>query len=216
MSWCNQLNINGNTFNLYILAYGWYKKSMRFKKRTVVATGLGVVLVLAVVLISFFDNFFPFTRGTMLKIMSGRADLEVRNVLYREVGGDGTRWEIRAKKASYLRKQNQAYFDQVEVKLFLPDSQMIMLTGDQGRLDTVARDMQISGNVGITSVNGERFITDSLHYSADEKRLHTDAPVLMETPRMEIRGVGMSLSLQSKDIVVFSRVRARVKQVGRE
>jgi LPS export ABC transporter protein LptC len=183
---------------------------MRFQKRTLTIAGLGVV-ILAAVLIIFFDKFSPLSPATMLKIMSDRADLEVKNVLYREVGGDGNKWEIRAKKASYLRKQNQAYFDQVEVKLFLPDGKVILLAADKGQLDTATMDMKISGNVGVTSVSGERFATDSLQYSADEQRLHTEAAVLMETPRMQIRGVGMSLSLQNMDIVLYSRVRARIE-----
>jgi LPS export ABC transporter protein LptC len=184
---------------------------MRLQKRTLTITSLGVVLVLAAVLIIFFEKFSPLSTATMLKIMSDRADLEVKNVLYREVGGDGNKWEIRAQKASYQRKQNQAYFDQVEVKLFLPDGKVIVLAADKGQLDTATRDIKISGNVGVTSVSGERFATDYLQYSADQQRLHTDATVLMETPRMEIRGVGMSLSLQNKEIVVYSRVRARIK-----
>lgn len=184
---------------------------MRFQKRTLMIAVLGVVLLLAAVLVIFFDKLSPLSRETMLKIMSDRADLEVKNILYREVGGDGNKWEIRAKKASYLRKQNQAYFDQVEVKLFLPDNKVVLLAADKGQLDTATRDMKISGNVGVISVNGERFATDYLQYSAHEQRLHTDATILMETPRMQIRGVGMSLSLQNKDIVLFSSVRARIK-----
>jgi LPS export ABC transporter protein LptC len=184
---------------------------MRFQKRTLILTVLGVVLVLAAVWIIFFDKLSPLSTATMLKIMSDRADLEVKNVLYREVGGDGNKWEIRAKKASYLRKQNQANFDQVEVKLFLPDGKVIILAAEKGQLDTATRDMKISGNVGVTSESGERFATDYLQYSAAGQRLHTDAAVLMETPHMQIRGVGMSLSLQNKDIVLFSKVRARIK-----
>jgi LPS export ABC transporter protein LptC len=174
-------------------------------------TGLSVVLVVAAVLIIFFDKLSPLSPTTMLKIMSDRADLEVKNVLYREVGEDGNKWEIRAKKASYLRKLNQAFFDQVDVKLVLPDGKVIVLAADKGQLNTATGDLKISGNVGVTSVSGEHFVTDYLNYSADEKRLHTDATILMETPRMQIRGVGMSLSLQNKDIVVYSRVRARIK-----
>ena len=187
---------------------------MRFQKRTFIIAGLGVVLVIAMASITFLEKVLPLSPATMLKIISGRADLEVNNVLYREVGGDGNKWEIRAKKASYLRKQNQATFDQVEVKLFLPDSKVVVLAADRGELDTATRDMEISGNVGVTSASGEHFTTDYLHYSAQGQRLHTDAMVLMETPRMQIQGVGMSLSLQNKDIVLHSRVRARIKSMG--
>ena len=186
---------------------------MRFKKRTLIMAGLGMVLVVAAGLIIFFHIFAPLSSETLLKIMSDRADLEVQNVLYREVGGDGTKWEIRAKKAIYLRRKNQASFDQVKVNLFLPDGKEIVLTGYKGQLDTATREMKILGNVIIISASGERFATDYLQYSADEQRLHTEAEVRVETPRMKIQGVGMSLSLLNKDIVLFSKVHARIEQM---
>ena len=175
--------------------------------------GLGMVLVVAAGLILFLEIFAPFASEPLLKIMSDRADLEVHNVLYREVGGDGTKWEIRAKKASYLRKKNEASFDQVEVKLFLPDGKVIVLTGDKGQLDTATRDIKILGNVIVIAMGGERFATDYLQYSADEQRLHTEAEVSLETPGLQIRGVGLSLSLQNKDLVLFSKVHASIKQM---
>ena len=178
-----------------------------------VIAGLGISLALAAGLIIFFEILSPISPGTVLKILSDRADLEVQNVLYREVGGDGTKWEIRAKRASYLRKKNEASFDRVEVKLYLPDGKIIVLTGDKGQLDTATRNMQILGNVTITSVSGERFATDNLQYSADEQKFHTEAEVRMETPGLQIRGVGMSLSLQNRDIVLLSRVHAQIRQM---
>ncbi len=184
--------------------------NMKFQKKTLIFAGLAVVLVSSVIVLFFFKEYNVYPEK-ILKIMSDKADLEVRNVLYREVGRDDTKWEIRAEKASYRKKENLALFDKMEVNLFLSDGKTIVMTGEKGQFDTSTKDMQINGNVGIISGGGAHFTTDSLHYSSGEKRLHTGAAVLMETPQMQIRGVGMSLSLKNSNVVILSKVHARIK-----
>ncbi|MCG6537044.1 MAG: LPS export ABC transporter periplasmic protein LptC [Syntrophales bacterium LBB04] len=188
---------------------------MSSQKRTFIIAGVGLVLIMSALLILFLKIFSPVSPETMLKIMSNRADLEVRNVLYREVGADDTKWEIRARKASYLMKDNQAVFDQVEVKFFLSDGAQVVLAGDKGQLNTATNDMDVSGNVGITSGQDDHFTTDYLQYSAAEKKFHTKGAVVLENTRMRTEGVGMSFSLMNKEVVLLSRVHAKIKMVER-
>jgi len=183
---------------------------MKFQKKTFILTGLAAALVLSATVIFFFKG-SGISPEKMLNITSDRADLEVKNALYRELGHDGSKWEIRAEKASYRKTKNLAFFDKLEVKLFLSSGKSVVMTGDTGQMNTATKDMQINGKVGITSSSGERFKTDYLHYSYADKRLHTEATVLMETPRMQIRGVGMSFSLKNRDLVLLSKVQARIK-----
>ncbi len=116
----------------------------------------------------------------LLKIMSDRVDLQVRNVHYTEVGDSGMKWEIRADTARYQKKENLAFFDKLTVKLVMKDGKTFVMTGDQGRLNTESRDMEIEGNVGIVSENGDRFKTDRLRYRNADKVIETDRPVVME------------------------------------
>ena len=186
---------------------------MKFQKKTFILAGLAVALVLLAAVIFFFreSKESEISPEKMLNITSDRTDLEVRNALYREVGNDGSKWEIRAEKAIYWKKKNLAFFDKMEVKLLLSSGKNMVITGETGQMNTDTKDMQINGKVGITSSSGERFKTDYLHYSYADKRLHTEAAVLMETPRMQIKGVGMSLSLKNRDVVLLSKVQARIK-----
>ncbi|MDO8721972.1 MAG: LPS export ABC transporter periplasmic protein LptC, partial [Syntrophales bacterium] len=183
---------------------------MKFQKKTFILAGLAAALVLSATVIFFFKE-SGISPENLLNITSDRADLEVRNALYKELGDDGSKWEIQAEKASYNKKKNLAFFDKIEVKLFLSSGKHVVMKGETGQMNTATKDMQINGKVGITSSSGERFKTDYLHYSYADKRLHTDAAVLMETPRMQIRGVGMSFSLKNRDVVLLSKVRARIK-----
>jgi LPS export ABC transporter protein LptC len=146
----------------------------------------------------------------LLKIMSDRVDLQVRNVHYTEVGDSGMKWEIKADAARYQKKENLAFFDNLTVKLVMKDGMTFVMTGDHGRFNTESRDMEIEGNVGIVSENGDRFATDRLRYRNADKVVETDRPVAMENKSVKISGVGMVVSLEGKQVAILSQVRARL------
>ncbi len=85
-----------------------------------------------------------------------------------------------------------------------------VMTGDHGRLNTESRDMEIEGNVGIVSENGDRFATDRLRYRNADKVIETDRPVVMENEAIRVSGVGMVVSLEGKKVTILSQVRARL------
>ena len=146
----------------------------------------------------------------LLKIMSDRVDLQVRNVHYTDVGDSGMKWEITADAARYQKKDNLALFDKLAVKLILKDGMTFMMTGDHGRVDTESREMEIEGNVVIVSENGDRFATDRLRYRNADKVIETDRPVVMENETIRVSGVGMVVSLEEKKVSILSQVRARL------
>jgi LPS export ABC transporter protein LptC len=146
----------------------------------------------------------------LLKVMSDRVDLQVRDVHYTEVGDSGVKWDIRADTARYQKKENLAVFEKLAVKLVMKDGKTFVMTGDHGRLNTESRDMEIEGNVGIVSENGDRFATDRLHYRNADRVIETDRPVAMESEGAHITGVGMVVSLEEKKVAILSHVRARL------
>jgi len=146
----------------------------------------------------------------LLKIMSDRVDLQVRNVHYTEVGDSGVKWEIKADAARYQKKENLAFFENLSVKLIMKDGMTFVMTGDRGRFNTESRDMEIEGNVGIVTENGDRFATDRLRYRNAEKVVETDRPVAMGNESIQVNGVGMVVSLEAKKVAILSQVRARL------
>jgi LPS export ABC transporter protein LptC len=149
-----------------------------------------------------------------LRIMAENVDLQVQNVTYTDVGSSGEKWEVKADSARYMRGEKIALFDRVAVKLILADGQTFHLTGDQGRLKTDLKDMDITGNVVILSDRGDRFTTERLRYVHAEKKIFTTDPVFMENDRLKVRGVGLTLRLDSRDLKLSSRVQAETKPAG--
>jgi LPS export ABC transporter protein LptC len=144
----------------------------------------------------------------LLKIMSDKVDLQVRNVHFTEVGDSGMKWDVKADTARYQKKENLAFFEKIIVKLVMKDGRTFLMNGDRGSFRTDSRDMEIEGNVGIVSENGDRFTTDRLRYINTGKVIETDRPVSMENDHIRVIGVGMVFPLDGNKVSLLSQVRA--------
>ena len=183
---------------------------MKLKKKRVIIAGavIGVVLLVVAGMVSQWRK-IPLT--SPLKILPDNVDLQVKNVLYTQVGDSDTKWEIKADTARYFKKENLVLFDKVTVTLETRNGRTFVLTGDKGQLNTNTKDIGIIGNVEIISDNGDHLTTDRLTYSQGDERFHTNSAIVMENPRMRVEGVGMSLSLKNEELTLFSRVSAQTK-----
>lgn len=181
-------------------------REMKINRKTVlIVVILVMVLSLAVV---FVIRLSGAPEKALLKIMADKVDLQIKDVRYTDVGDSGMKWEITADTARYLKKENLALFEKVTVRLLLKDGRTFVMNGDQGRLHTQSRDMEIDGNVGIVSGNGERFVTDRIRYRSGPRRIETDRPVTMENGNVRINGVGMIFHLDGNKLTLLSQIRA--------
>lgn len=183
---------------------------MKFKKRTKIFVGFIILAVIVAFSVFIIEN--RKTPNNLLKILPDKVDLQIKNVRYTDVAESGMKWEINADTARYIKKENVAIFDKVAIKLITKDGKIFLMTGDEGNLKTNTKDMKVSGNVKIISNNGDSFTTDNLNYSNSDKRFYTDASVMMENPRMKIRGKGMSLSLKDEKLALLSGVKAQINK----
>lgn len=180
------------------------------RKRKVIVVLVMAVLVIAAVIIVIGVKRSP--EKPLLKIMSDKVDLQVRNVHYTEVGDSGMKWEVTADTARYQRQDNLAFFDKITVRLVMKDGRSLVITGDRGRVKTDSQDMEIEGNVKVVSEQGDRFSTDLLFYRNAGKVIETDRPVLMESQYGSVSGVGMVFPLEENRFSILSQVRSNFSE----
>jgi len=146
-----------------------------------------------------------------LKILPDKVDLQAKDVLYTEVGRGDVKYEIRAKTVRYLKKENTADFEDVNVKVIMPKGKVYTITSDRGTYDTEKKNISMTGHVVVESDIGEWITTDRINYIDAEKKIHTDAPVKMVNKDIEIKGIGMTFMLDNKHLTLFRQVRATVR-----
>ena len=148
----------------------------------------------------------------VLKVISERVDLQIKDFHYTEVGDPDLAWEINADTARYIRKDDITLFENVEIKLVFSNGGIYTITGEKGSLHTDTKDMDIYENVVAVSNNGDRFETDSLYYTHSSRRIHAKGTVKMTRPGTDVKGVGMILSLKDRRATLLSNVSAVIKK----
>jgi len=183
---------------------------LKSRKGKVIAVLVAAVVLIAAAIIVIGVKRTP--EKALLKIMSDKVDLQVRNIHYTEVGDTGMKWEVRADAARYQKQDNLAFFDKITVRLVMKDGRNLVITGDRGRIKTDSQDMEIEGNVTIVSEEGDRFSTDRLYYRNAGKVIETDRPVLMENRYARVSGVGMVFPLEENRVSILSQVKSNFSE----
>ncbi|MBN2515308.1 MAG: LPS export ABC transporter periplasmic protein LptC [Deltaproteobacteria bacterium] len=171
----------------------------------------GIILVFLIIVVTVFIVYHGLEKKDgegVLKIISDKADLYVRDFHYTEVGDGESTWVIDADSAQYIRKKNLALLKNVKVKFFTSDGKTFFMTGKEGQLYTDSRNMDLRGNVQIISDSGDRFVTECINYSYSEKKVYTQNPVTLENSQLKITGVGLTIMLTTKTISLLSDVSA--------
>ena len=181
-----------------------------FKSRKKIVL-IGALFVLVILVCVWLKQDGKIEKDVLLKILPEKVDLHVKDVHYTEVGDPDSTWEINADSAKYVREDNLVFFNNIRIKLIMSDGRTFVMTGDEGCLCTDTKDIEVNGNVEVISDKGDRFITDHLNYCSSDKRIYTDGHVTMKNQQMEISGVGMSLSIKTKKVTLFSTVTAIIK-----
>ena len=113
---------------------------MKFHKKKLILAAVLLVIILLAAVNLFLKGSPIISPEKLLRIKSDKVDLEVKNILYREVGeADDAKWEIKARKASYMKKANKAIFENLEARVFLSDGRTFLMTGAMGQMDTETR-----------------------------------------------------------------------------
>ena len=182
---------------------------MKLNKKTVIISVIIIVAIIAVV--GFLIKSGKVRPEKALKILPENIDVQIKGFDFTEVGEGNSKWEVKADTVQYIKKQNLAIFDKVRAKLTTADGKIYTMTGDKGQMLNDAKDVEIKGNVVIVSDSGDRFTTDYLKYSDAQKKIYTDAPVLMENKRMKLRGVGLTIYMNTGELNLSSGVKARIQ-----
>jgi LPS export ABC transporter protein LptC len=172
---------------------------------------LSLILVAVIAVLFFLWEQGKEAGKNILKVLPDNVDVQVRDVLYTDASADGSKWEIRAKTVTFVRKENLALFDQVVVKLNPSDGRTFIMTGQKGRFWTATKDLDVTGDVVIISDKGDRITMDVLRYSDRDKILSTDSDVTLDNDTTRLKGRGMRIDINKRHVLIMSHVNAMIK-----
>jgi LPS export ABC transporter protein LptC len=135
--------------------------------------------------------------------------------------GQGTReWELWADEALAFKGKNFWRLQRVRATLFSENGVEFKVTGEEGEIETISKNLKISGNVVTRSSNGYVFKTETVSYESKDRKLQSPGAVEMTGPRDEdgsrlvLKGLDLTADLRSSVMRISRQVTAEKRFTG--
>lgn len=136
------------------------------------------------------------------------ADMAMQTVRLVENRGERTEWELEADSSETFQEENLTVLKNVRATFYPEEQPVIHVSGREGRLSMDTKDMIIRGDVTVQSESGYALKTEELRYNAEKKQVETDQAVEMAQEGLFVQGVGLTVNIDGKSLVVRRDVKA--------
>ena len=145
-----------------------------------------------------------------MKQAAETADLTLEEIHYVETKGDKKEWELRAKSGQHFRKDDYTTLEDLTVTFYAAEGRIITLRGDEGSMKG-RKEIEVRGDVVITSSDGYRVSTNSLRFDDAKQQIFTEDPVMFEGKRLQVQGVGAVVDLKTKKLFILRKVQTVIE-----
>jgi LPS export ABC transporter protein LptC len=146
-----------------------------------------------------------------LKISTDGADARLEKIRFVEDKQGQKTWELEAKLIQQYQGQNIMLIEEVKLTLFTKEGQSFIISGNYGKVYQDSKNMELVGDVVLTSSDGYRLKTHSISYHHLEKQVTTSDPVEIEGEQIRVVGKGMWVDMEAKIFKVLNQVKTRWK-----
>jgi LPS export ABC transporter protein LptC len=184
-------------------------------KRLKIVILIAIVLIGGVVLVKLWTNLQE--RKALedaVKIpnsSTGKATQELEKVHFVEDKHGRKTWELEAKTVRVYQDENISVLEDVKVTFYAKEGRTFYLTGKQGKVYQGSKDVELMGDVVLTSNDGYRLKTQSVTYHHSEKTVSTSDRVEIEGEQIRLTGKGMLVNMGDKTFKILSQVKTQLR-----
>jgi len=112
------------------------------------------------------------------------------------------KYEIDAAEASINPKAKKIRFFKVKTRYFDKNKEVASLTSDTGVIQTDTNDIEVKGNVIMTTMDGSRLETSALTWYSKKNKMETNEYVKVVRGDNIMEGVGMESDLMLENVTI--------------
>jgi LPS export ABC transporter protein LptC len=183
-------------------------------KRIKIAILISIGLIVLVVSLSLWTSY----RGrksveemNLPKILIDGADSRIEKIRFVEEKEGRKTWELEANAMQHYQGQNVMILEDVRLTFFSKDGRTFTVTGKQGRVSQDTKDMELVGEVVVSSSDGYRLMTHSMAYTHQGKKIRTQDAVELDGDQLRLKGRGMIVDMEAQTVSVLHEVRTQWK-----
>jgi LPS export ABC transporter protein LptC len=184
-------------------------------KRVKFAILISILLIGGIVLVSLWANLRARKASEALeklpKVSTGGADMRLEKIRFVEDKDGEKTWELEAKSVRQYQEQNIMVLEDVKVTFYAKEGRIVYLTGKQGKVYQDSKNVDLLGDVVLTSSDGYELKTHSASYRHLEKIVSTSDPVEIEGDQIRLTGKGMLVNMEAKTFKILSDVKTQLR-----
>ena len=182
----------------------------RIKIAVLISIGL-IVVVVSISLWVHFRGKKPPEEVQLPKIAFEGADSRIEKVHFVEEKHGQKTGELEAKAAQQYQGQNIMVLEDVKLTFFAKDGQTFTVSGMQGKVYQDTKNVELEGNVVVTSSKGYQLKTHSMAYNHQERKIRTPDVVELDGDQLWLKGRGVLVDMEAHTVKVFYEVRTQWK-----
>jgi LPS export ABC transporter protein LptC len=145
------------------------------------------------------------------KVSTEGADMQLKKIRFVEDKQGQKTWELEAESVHQYQEQNMMVLEDVKVTFYAKEGRIIYLTGKQGKVYQDSKNVDLLGDVVLTSSDGYQLKTHSASYCHSEKIVSTADPVEIDGEQIRLTGRGMLVNVEAKTFKILSQVKTQLR-----
>ena len=145
------------------------------------------------------------------KASTGGADMRLEKVRFMEDKHGQKTWELEAKSVHRYEGQNMMVLEDVKLTFYAKEGRIFYLTSKQGKVYQDSKNVDLTGDVVLTSNDGYSLKTQSASYRDADKIVSTPDPVEIEGEQLRMTGKGMVVNVEAKTFRILSQVKTQLR-----
>ncbi len=184
-------------------------------KRIKFAILISIILIGGIVLIIVWANLRERKASEAVEkhpvVSTGGADTHLQKIRFVEDKRGEKTWELEAKSVYQYQSQNMVVLKDIKLTFYSKEGRTFFLTGKEGKVYQDSKNMELMGDVELTSSDGYRLKTHSASYRDAEKVVSTSDPVEIEGEQFRLTGKGLLVHTEAKTFKILSQVKTQLK-----
>jgi LPS export ABC transporter protein LptC len=139
------------------------------------------------------------------------ADMRLEKIRFVEDKEGRRTWELEAKLIRSYQDQNTMVLEDVTVTFYTKEGHSFVISGKKGTVHQDSKNIELVGDVQITSSDGYLLKTHSINYDHAGRKASTADPIEIEGKEIQLVGRGLQVDVEAKVITVLHQVKAQWK-----
>lgn len=145
-------------------------------------------------------------------VPDGRQNQMLKEIHFVEDKHGQKTWELRAKSVQVYQDENISVLEDVKVTYYAKEGRTFFLTSKTGKVNQQSKDVDLEGDVVLTTSDGYKLRTQSASYRDSEKMIRSSDPVDIEGDQVHITGKGMLVDVENKTFKILKEVKTELRR----